>query len=125
MDFEPGIHYGQIQMQSGFTGTNTIRIYNPTKNAHDHDPEAVFIKKWVSELANLPAKLAIEPWNMTPMEEELYNFKIGVNYRERIVDISETRKPALDKLYGIRKSEYFKKEKQRILAKHTIKSTYK
>lgn len=121
LDFEPGIHYGQMQMQSGFTGTNTIRIYNPTKNAHDHDTEAIFIKKWVPELAKLPANLAIEPWLMTLMEEELYNFKLGKNYPERIVDIKETRKIALQKLYGMRKSDYFKQEKQRILDTHTIK----
>lgn len=124
LDFEPGIHYGQLQMQAGFTGTNTIRIYNPTKNAHDHDPDAVFIKTWVKELAHLPPKLAIEPWTLTPMEEKMYKFKIGINYPERIVDILRTRKDALKKLYGIHKSDYFIKEKQRILDKHTIKRTF-
>jgi deoxyribodipyrimidine photo-lyase len=44
LDYEPGIHYPQIQMQSGTTGINTIRIYSPIKNSEDHDPEACLLK---------------------------------------------------------------------------------
>lgn len=121
LDFEPGIHYGQIQMQAGFTGTNTVRVYNPIKNALEHDSEAVFIKKHVPELRDLPIPLALEPWSITPMEEQLYHFKYGVDYPEKIVDIAATRKEALQKLYGQRKSELARTEKERILETHTLR----
>ena len=121
LDFEPGIHYGQLQMQAGFTGTNTIRVYSPTKNAHDHDDQALFIKKYVPELANLPANLAIEPWELTEMEAQLYDFQYGKDYQQRIIDIKETRKTAVTKLYAQRKSELARSERQRILNRHTIK----
>jgi len=121
LDFEPGIHYGQFQMQAGFTGTNTVRVYSPTKNANDHDPDAAYIKKYLPVLASLPTHLALEPWNITPMEEKLYSFNYGTDYPKRIVDIKETRKYALKQLYGHRKNERTKLEKERILRKHTIR----
>ena len=107
-------------MQAGFTGTNTVRVYNPVKNALDHDPEAVFIKKYVPELASLPTSLALEPWRITAMEAQLYQFHYGMDYPERIVDIAVTRKAALDKLYGQRKSGLARVEKDRILETQTF-----
>jgi len=123
LDFEPGIHYGQFQMQAGLTGINTVRVYNPTKNALDHDEEAVFIKKYVPELRNLPKAFAIEPWKMTKMEELLYDFDYGNSYPKRIVDIAVTRKEALEKIYGQRKRTETQKESKRVLDKHTLHKT--
>ena len=53
-DYEPGIHWPQTQMQSGTTGMNTVRIYNPVKQGKDQDPTGVFTRHWLPELAEVP-----------------------------------------------------------------------
>ena len=119
LDFEPGIHYSQFQMQAGETGINMIRIYNPTKNAKEHDKEGIFIKKWIPELKKIPTPLLFEPWKMSLIDQETYECKIGKDYPNPIVDISETYKYAASKLWRIKSDPKVKEESSRILQKHT------
>ena len=119
LDFEPGIHYSQFQMQAGETGINMIRIYNPTKNAKEHDKDGIFIKKWIPELKKIPTPLLFEPWKMSLIDQETYDCKIGKDYPNPIVDISETYKYAASKLWSIKSNPKVKEESSRILQKHT------
>ena len=121
LDYEPGIHYSQIQMQSAVTGINTVRIYNPVKNSIDLDPKGDFIKKWVSELESIPSEYIHEPWKMTKIEQKMYNFFIGKDYPYPIIDLETSRKKASEEIWKIRKSSKSKINAKKILEKHVNK----
>jgi deoxyribodipyrimidine photo-lyase len=118
LDFEPGIHYPQFQMQSGVTGTNIIRVYNPVKQSLEKDGDGEFLRKWLPELIELPNEVIHTPWALSPMEQQLYQCQLGEDYPSPMVDINETGKIARDLLWGFRNRFTTKKEGQRILAKH-------
>ena len=122
LDYEPGIHYPQLQMQSGTTGINTIRIYNPIKNSKSYDSEGSFIKKWIPELQQVPAALIHEPHNLSIIEQKIYNCEIGRDYPFPIVDVEATGKYARDVMWKFRKKTEVKSEAQNILEKHVNNS---
>lgn len=125
LDYEPGIHYPQFQMQAGTTGINTIRMYNPVKQSKDHDPNGVFLKKWVPELVNIPDYCLHEPWKIKPIDGLLHQFELGKTYPRPIVPLEESAREARKKIWGHRSNPTVRAERINILEVHVNKRNFR
>ncbi|MEM9285227.1 MAG: deoxyribodipyrimidine photo-lyase [Pseudomonadota bacterium] len=112
-DYEPGIHWSQAQMQSGTTGINTVRIYNPVKQGYDQDPGGRFIRRWVPQLAKVPDPFVHEPWNWDGASQILDR-----SYPRPIIDHLKAAKDARERVWAVRSSPDFRREAQSIQHKH-------
>lgn len=115
VDYEPGIHWSQAQMQSGTTGINTMRIYNPVKQGYDHDKQGTFVRQYVPELKTVPDGFLHEPW--------LWPGAGSLAYPPPIVDCAAAAKAARDALYSIRKRPDHKATAKLIVDKHGSRKT--
>ena len=122
LDYEPGIHWSQVGMQSGTTGINTIRAYSMTKQGKDHDPNGEYIRKWVPELSMVPTDYIHEPWKMSEKIQESIIFQIGKDYPEPILNEIESRKEGIKKSYSARKGDDVRNISRQILKRHGSRS---
>jgi deoxyribodipyrimidine photo-lyase len=118
LDFEPGIHWSQMQMQSGTTGINTLRMYSPTKQAHDQDPEGIFIRRWLPELARVPLPYLATPWKMDVSVQRMAGCMIGTDYPAPIVDDKLSMQRAKERMYGLRQTQEARAEAGAVQARH-------
>ena len=110
VDYEPGIHWPQVQMQSGTTGINTIRIYNPVKQGYDQDPQGAFVRAWVPELAAAPDALVHEPWRWEGAR--------SLSYPSPLVDNAAAMRAARETLHALRRDSGHRAVAGTIVARH-------
>lgn len=117
VDYEPGIHWSQIQMQSGTTGINTLRIYNPIKQSHDQDPNGAFIRTWVPELAGVDDGWIHTPWQMPLAAQQRSGCRIGRDYPSPLVDHEQAARLARQRIQQQRRGKDARQE-SRIIYQH-------
>ncbi|MCK7595479.1 FAD-binding domain-containing protein [Pseudomarimonas salicorniae] len=117
-DYEPGIHYSQVQMQAGVTGINIPRIYNPVKQSLDQDPEGEFIRRWLPELAALPGSRIHEPWRMSSADQRRYGVRLDADYPLPVRDHLQAARQARDRLFAWRGREGMAEQSRSVLARH-------
>jgi deoxyribodipyrimidine photo-lyase len=118
VDYEPGIHWMQCQMQAGTTGINTVRLYNPVKQGLDHDPSGIYVRRWVPELAGVPLIHLHTPWTMTAAEQEAAGCVLGVHYPAPIVDHQQAARDARDRVWAVRRGAGFRARADAIQERH-------
>ncbi|MEL6570917.1 MAG: FAD-binding domain-containing protein [Pseudomonadota bacterium] len=112
-DYEPGIHWSQVQMQSGTTGINTPRIYNPVKQGYDQDPTGAFTRRWVPELAAIPDRFLQEPWKADDAGQVIDRM-----YPAPIVDHLGAARFARKRIWAVRQGVSYRADAAVIADKH-------
>lgn len=123
LDYEPGIHWSQMQMQSGTTGINTTRVYNPIKQAQDHDPNGRFVRHWLPHLRTVPDGWVFEPWRMPADMATRLGASMLVDLPAPIVDLSLATREAKRRLYERRHQPEVRAGQQAVVARHASRKT--
>jgi deoxyribodipyrimidine photo-lyase len=98
IDGDMGSNNGGWQWVAG-TGTDPwdfTRVFNPSLQQERFDPEGVYVRRWVPELARVPLPRLSKPWTMSPQEQEAAGCVIGRDYPAPVVDHAEERRRAIE-----------------------------
>ena len=118
LDYEPGIHWSQLQMQAGTTGINAMRVYNPLKQARDHDPDGHFVRYWLPALRAVPDTWLAEPWRMPTAVQQRCGVRVGDTIARPLLDLETATRAAKAKVHAVRGRAEVRAAKAAILDKH-------
>ena len=80
---------------SGADAAPYFRIFNPVTQSRKFDPDGVYIRRWVPELAKLDAKSIHAPWDAAPIDLAGAGVVLGRDYPQPILEHDAARKRAL------------------------------
>ena len=118
LDYEPGIHWPQMQMQSGTTGINTTRVYNPIKQAMDHDPQGRFVRQWLPALRRVPDSWLFEPWRMGAEVADRCGLRIGQDIAVPPVELMDALRESKARMHALRRQSAVRAAKAAVLERH-------
>ncbi len=118
LDYEPGIHWSQMQMQAGTTGINTTRVYNPIKQAQDHDPQGQFVRRWLPALRRVPDAWLLQPWRMPADVQARCGVRVGEDIALPLVDLDSATRAAKARIHALRARSDVRAAKAAIVEKH-------
>jgi deoxyribodipyrimidine photo-lyase len=121
LDYEPGIHWSQLQMQSGTTGINTTRVYNPVKQAQDHDPHGHFVRRWLPHMRQVPQTWLFEPWLMPAQLRNAAGLTHEIHMP--LVDLAHATRESKQRLYQRRHLPEVKAGKKAVVDRHASRLT--
>jgi deoxyribodipyrimidine photo-lyase len=118
LDYEPGIHWPQMQMQAGTTGINATRVYNPIKQALDHDPNGHFVRHWLPVLQRVPDAWLFEPWRMPTTVQQHCGVRVGQDWPLPLVDLDEALRQAKARLHERRRDPAVRQAAADVVQRH-------
>jgi deoxyribodipyrimidine photo-lyase len=97
VDADPGSNPANWQWVagSGADAAPYFRVFNPILQGEKFDPDGAYVRRWVPELAALPAATIHQPWRAAPLELAGAGVQLGKTYPEPIVDHKKGRERAL------------------------------
>lgn len=122
IDYEPGIHWSQMQMQAGTTGINTTRVYNPIKQAQDQDPHGRFVRRWLPALRRVPDAWLLQPWRMPPDVQARCGVRVGEDIPVPLVDLEAATRQAKTRVYALRARPEVRAANDVIVKRHASRS---
>lgn len=102
LDYEPAIHWNQVQIHAGSSRLSDPLTYKALKQAQDHDPAGAFVRKWVPELESVPLEHLQTPWTMNPAQQMQTQCVLGQNYPAPVVPWEAAHQAARDRVAALR-----------------------